>query len=411
MADAGQILTGAAQTGLGAFMTNTFNPVVAGASGALGFLSSLGSLFGGSSDIKDQYTYWKYAYERQRKGNMEDWMTQTNYINEYNSPEKTMERLLAAGMNPNLAYQNAQGWHSTQGASPASPGGFNFSSTLGNKAQMLQQMLNSAKLMSDIRLTDSQARKNNAEADDKEREVQAKDYYTIWSEMPRAQAKREISQANLNDTDSTVHKAMQELQDEIFTYTKEIDKQRLQFEVDKWNDDKKIRMRALDIDEWYKHQEVQLMQARLSLDERIGKTVMAQNMAAAGMLYELGVLHHVTGEGVSINNQLIGQMLGEVPDAVLTQFGLNRKDMWAKGQTRVTWNELTNRLQLLGKLKGNEGISLSNDFQAFINGLQEWRYGEPGKFDDNTFIQGLSRVLLVLGLNGNSIINMAKVAK
>ena len=68
---------------------------------ASGVGSVLGGLFGLSaqkSANKANMELAKYAYEK----DLEMW----NRNNEYNSPEKQMERLRAAGLNPNLVYGN-----------------------------------------------------------------------------------------------------------------------------------------------------------------------------------------------------------------------------------------------------------------------------------------------------------------
>lgn len=142
---------------IGSVASSIADPItaVAGAVGALGSLFGLG----GSSepDYKKQYKYQSKFYQEQRQGNMEDWFTQLNYTNFYNSPEQTMKRLMEAGMNPNLAYENAQGWHTAATPQIGGKSSLSLQSTLGQKAAMMNAFQNMA-------LAASQAKKNEADA-------------------------------------------------------------------------------------------------------------------------------------------------------------------------------------------------------------------------------------------------------
>lgn len=397
---------------VGSAITSVANPLTA-ITGAIGALGSLFGLGGDSGpDYAEQYKYATKYYDYTRKGNMEDWIFQTNYERDYNTPEAVMNRMLAAGMNPNLAYQNANGWQSAQSSHPAAAGNLPLSSTLSGQAQMMQTYLNMMAQKANIGLMESQSRKNNAEADDKEKEVDAKDYITQFRELPRAQAKREISIANLNDTNSTVAKATQELEDQKFLYLKFWNTKQFEENVRQFNENSKLQIRLADIQEWMNHQQVKLMDARLLLDQKIGASQIALNGASAAAAWSLGALYNTQREGVEINNALIGELLGPVPEHIFRQMGLNPKDLKTSGKSFITWNELGNRLELLNKFVGTEGIKLSNSASEYLLNLQKYRFGDLSETEAAEFLQAISRTLFVLGINGNSLVSAsAKLAK
>lgn len=76
------------------------DPLVAGAliSGGFGLVGGLIS----HGDVKEQYKYNKKLQDNAFAHNVEMW----NMQNAYNSPSSQMERLQAAGLNPNLVYGN-----------------------------------------------------------------------------------------------------------------------------------------------------------------------------------------------------------------------------------------------------------------------------------------------------------------
>ena len=102
----------------------------------------------------------------QNQWNLEQW----NRENEYNTPMAQMQRLVDAGLNPDLFYQNgvsgmtAASSPSMTAGAPATPQDM---SALGQKktvGQALNEGLQSALVGSQVQLNESVARKNNAEA-------------------------------------------------------------------------------------------------------------------------------------------------------------------------------------------------------------------------------------------------------
>ena len=102
----------------------------------------------------------------QNQWNLEQW----NRENEYNTPKAQMQRLVDAGLNPDLFYQNgvsgmtAASSPSMTAGAPATPQDM---SALGQKktvGQAMQEGLQSAMLGAQIRLTNAQADKTEQEA-------------------------------------------------------------------------------------------------------------------------------------------------------------------------------------------------------------------------------------------------------
>lgn len=144
-----------------------------------GLVSGIASIFGGMQQnrmIDKQIAAQKEenvlnrAYNKelaayQNRMNVAQWQRE----NEYNSPENQMKRLKAAGLNPDLMYQNgASGL--TAASSPAMTAGAASSPTdvsnLANKktvGQIVTEGLDNAQRAANIALTRAQAKKTDAE--------------------------------------------------------------------------------------------------------------------------------------------------------------------------------------------------------------------------------------------------------
>ena len=147
--------------------------------GLSGIASGIASIFGGiqqnnmidkqiaaqkeENRLNRDYNMKLAAY--QNRMNLAQWQRE----NEYNSPENQMKRLRAAGLNPDLMYQNgASGL--TAASSPAMTAGAASSPTdvsnLANKktvGQIVTEGLDNAQRAANIALTRAQANKTNAE--------------------------------------------------------------------------------------------------------------------------------------------------------------------------------------------------------------------------------------------------------
>lgn len=138
-------------------------PALAWSSMALqGATSVAGGLFGWLQQRAQNRANMKMA-EYQWQKNMEAW----NMQNEYNSPTAQMERLKAAGLNPNLVYGN--GADNTAGAPPQynAPhiGSYQgFGSDFARLASSLQPVLQVEKMIEDISLQKNQKRLIQANA-------------------------------------------------------------------------------------------------------------------------------------------------------------------------------------------------------------------------------------------------------
>ena len=103
----------------------------------------------------DDRKFAEKMYRLQRADALEDW----NRVNEYNLPSNVMQRLAEAGLNPNLAISNAiDGGSASSVRSSAVPG---YSS---RTPQINMDFAAMASLLSQIKVNESVANKNNAEA-------------------------------------------------------------------------------------------------------------------------------------------------------------------------------------------------------------------------------------------------------
>ena len=156
------------------FFQSYGNSLISGGAGIIsGLFGALGQNIAINKQIKAQQeeneknrTYNFNLAQLQNKWNLEQW----NRENEYNSPAQQMARLKAAGLNPDMMYQNGTSGL-TAASSPSMTAGAPSSpvdmSALGQKRTIgdaIHQGLQDALLGAQIDVMKSEARKNNAQA-------------------------------------------------------------------------------------------------------------------------------------------------------------------------------------------------------------------------------------------------------
>lgn len=156
------------------FFQSYGNSLISGGAGIIsGLFGALGQNIAINKQIKAQQeeneknrTYNFNLAQLQNKWNLEQW----NRENEYNSPVQQMARLKAAGLNPDMMYQNGTSGL-TAASSPSMTAGAPSSpvdmSALGQKRTIgdaIHQGLQDALVGAQIDVMKSEARKNNAAA-------------------------------------------------------------------------------------------------------------------------------------------------------------------------------------------------------------------------------------------------------
>lgn len=156
------------------FFQSYGNSLISGGAGIIsGLFGSIGQNIAINKQIKAQKeeneknrTYNFNLAQLQNKWNLEQW----NRENEYNSPAQQMARLKAAGLNPDMMYQNGTSGL-TAASSPSMTAGAPSSpvdmSALGQKRTIgdaIHQGLQDALVGAQIDVMKSEARKNNAQA-------------------------------------------------------------------------------------------------------------------------------------------------------------------------------------------------------------------------------------------------------
>lgn len=156
------------------FFQSYGNSLISGGAGIIsGLFGALGQNIAINKQIKAQQeeneknrTYNFNLAQLQNKWNLEQW----NRENEYNSPAQQMARLKAAGLNPDMMYQNGTSGL-TAASSPSMTAGAPSSpvdmSALGQKRTIgdaIHQGLQDALVGAQIDVMKSEARKNNADA-------------------------------------------------------------------------------------------------------------------------------------------------------------------------------------------------------------------------------------------------------
>lgn len=156
------------------FFQSYGNSLISGGAGIIsGLFGALGQNIAINKQIKAQQeeneknrTYNFNLAQLQNKWNLEQW----NRENEYNSPAQQMARLKAAGLNPDMMYQNGTSGL-TAASSPSMTAGAPSSpvdmSALGQRRTIgdaIHQGLQDALVGAQIDVMKSEARKNNADA-------------------------------------------------------------------------------------------------------------------------------------------------------------------------------------------------------------------------------------------------------
>lgn len=187
------------------FFQSYGNSLISGGAGIIsGLFGALGQNIAINKQIKAQQkeneknrTYNFNLAQLQNKWNLEQW----NRENEYNSPAQQMARLKAAGLNPDMMYQNGTSGL-TAASSPSMTAGAPSSpvdmSALGQKRTIgdaIHQGLQDALVGAQIDVMKSEARKNNADAGGQEITNES------LAEMNEAIIKEKISAANKNEAD------------------------------------------------------------------------------------------------------------------------------------------------------------------------------------------------------------------
>ena len=187
------------------FFQSYGNSLISGGAGIIsGLFGALGQNIAINKQIKAQReenernrTYNFNLAQLQNKWNLEQW----NRENEYNSPSQQMARLKAAGLNPDMMYQNGTSGL-TAASSPSMTSGAPSSpvdmSALGQKRTIgdaIHQGLQDALVGAQIDVMKSEARKNNADAGGQEITNES------LAEMNETIIKEKISAANKNEAD------------------------------------------------------------------------------------------------------------------------------------------------------------------------------------------------------------------
>ena len=212
------------------FFQSYGNSLISGGAGIIsGLFGALGQNIAINKQIKAQQeeneknrTYNFNLAQLQNKWNLEQW----NRENEYNSPAQQMARLKAAGLNPDMMYQNGTSGL-TAASSPSMTAGAPSSpvdmSALGQKRTIgdaVHQGLQDSLLGAQIDLMRSEANKNNKEAGLTESRTRGQDLtnQNILA-LDSAEVQRRLSTAGLNNKQIEVSTARI---DEINQHIKEM---------------------------------------------------------------------------------------------------------------------------------------------------------------------------------------------
>ncbi|AKI26950.1 DNA pilot protein VP2 [Microviridae Fen7918_21] len=139
----------------------TWVPAVASAAG--GIVGDVANLFGQNAANKQQQKYNTNMYNLQRQQSLSDW----NMQNTYNAPQAQMQRLKAAGLNPNLVYgQGVQGATGQSGAvRPTTAQSYSPKSITTGLGDLGSQVSSSLLAGQDVNLKGAQANNVQAQTD------------------------------------------------------------------------------------------------------------------------------------------------------------------------------------------------------------------------------------------------------
>lgn len=186
-------------------------PVTLGAAAIAGGAALAGGVVqgvGGLASAKKQYKYNKLLMEQQNAYNVANW----EMNNRYNTPSAQRERLKAAGLNPDLIYQNgAAGLTSltpngVSGQSVSAPDLSGFGSGIGNAGAMaVQAYQEQRRVDSEVSLNKSAENLNDAKAREADANAAGKNIDNKYSDQEhQIQIRKFQSETNLNDQQANV---------------------------------------------------------------------------------------------------------------------------------------------------------------------------------------------------------------
>lgn len=225
---------------------------ITGAASVLG--SGANAVAGGNSNKKNR-AFQEEMYKTQQKDNLMNW----NMQNDYNSPQKQMERLQAAGLNPNLIYGNGGGVGNAP-SSPQSPDKPNYThkpqnySAVGDlvggyfDTKMKQAQLDNLKAQNTSIIEDSllkQAQRKNIEfSTDFKTDTRHADYELSMHRANKMGAENSISQSKARTLFSTENETIENAAQKIIQNKLGIEKSKA--EIQKLKND--VNFQKLDLD-------------------------------------------------------------------------------------------------------------------------------------------------------------------
>ncbi len=258
---------------------------------ALGVAGSLlGSFFSKKSSDK-QLNMQVAENQKNRNFNAEQADLQRDFItkqiadqNAYNSPSAVVERLKSAGLNPNLAYQQigaGQQISNFQGSAASASGsvGAGLPDFSG-----FNSLMQAAQIASNIELQDSQARKNDADAENTRKETQTKEITNNFlPQILKGQIDLQGSQLALNTSQLNLNTAqLRQIDATITNINTNIEEMRSRIELNNITAEQ-IRQSMPDI--------LRDLRARADISEQQAEYYVAGFLSQIGMQSALTSLH------------------------------------------------------------------------------------------------------------------------
>lgn len=300
--------------------------------------SLLGGLMGSATSKAAQKREFKYNTQLQQQASQlqqENWEKQFNIQNDYNTPEAQRARLEAAGMNPNLAYGNQ--W--VNGMSPAASAPTSSVGHAGEGAAAWSSAMNNmAQIMSMLKVNESIANKNNADAELSRSQTKGQDISNTISESTMQDVIERATLANSKlfkeigliskEQQYIAAKTLSEEFNRIISYGNLAAKwEELGLQKQRNIQDLYVAMCTVDL----RQQEINLQERNLTLQEALGKSSMALNAALAFKAFADGNLSLEEGKRIRIltKSGVIGNYSITEAAGILDVFG------------KVVSNELT----------------------------------------------------------------------
>lgn len=276
---------------------------------ALGVASSLlGSLFSKKSSDK-QLQMQVQENQKNRDFNAEQADIQRQFItkqisdqNAYNSPSAVVERLKSAGLNPNLAYQSigaGQQISNYQGSAASSNGsvGAGLPDFSG-----FNSLMQAAQIQSNIKLQESQANKNDADAENTREDTATKKINNNFlPQILEGQINLQGSQIELNTSQLNLNSAeIRKIEATINNLNTNIEEMRSQINLNNINAEQ-ISKSMPDI--------LRELKARANLTERQAEYYVAGFLSQIGLQSSLTSLHYSEAELNRINAQFLPVLL------------------------------------------------------------------------------------------------------